>query len=266
MNKKGFTLIELVSVIIILGTILAIAIPNVLNIIDGSKERAFEASSNSIARKLESSSILKDYENKIINIVDGNFVEEDVKVTGDLPDSGTIFLNDRGQVAFTLFKENYCALKEFNGNVQVFEDINMCELVFSTITLIGDNPFYLRQNTIYEPTVYVEPGFIAVDEFGNLATDKVTVTSNIDINTVGTYTVNYVLKNYSGDTIDTDTRTVIVYDGIPPMVTTAVAISNNTTNNKYAINGNTVTLNLTFTKSVTDPTVTIGGRTATVTG
>jgi len=53
MNEKGFTLIELLSVIIILGIILSIAVPQVLNVIQNSKEQSFESNSKMIARTIE---------------------------------------------------------------------------------------------------------------------------------------------------------------------------------------------------------------------
>ena len=40
--KKGFTLVELLAVIVILAIILAIAIPGISNIIDSSKKGAAE--------------------------------------------------------------------------------------------------------------------------------------------------------------------------------------------------------------------------------
>ena len=43
MNKKGFTVIELLSVIVILGVILMIAIPAYMNSVNNARESAFEA-------------------------------------------------------------------------------------------------------------------------------------------------------------------------------------------------------------------------------
>lgn len=42
-NKKGFTLVELLAVIVILGVLLLIAVPAVQNIIKSSKIKAFES-------------------------------------------------------------------------------------------------------------------------------------------------------------------------------------------------------------------------------
>ena len=40
-NKKGFTLVELLAVVVILGVLLMIAVPSVTNIINSSRDKAF---------------------------------------------------------------------------------------------------------------------------------------------------------------------------------------------------------------------------------
>ena len=41
MNKKGFTLIELIAVVIVLGILMIIAIPSVSTLVDNSRKKAY---------------------------------------------------------------------------------------------------------------------------------------------------------------------------------------------------------------------------------
>lgn len=53
MNKKGFTLVELLAVIVILAIILAIAIPSITSLIENSKKGSFESNVKMIAAGIE---------------------------------------------------------------------------------------------------------------------------------------------------------------------------------------------------------------------
>ena len=48
-NSKGFTLIELLAVLILISIIVVISMPKILNVIEQSKIKAYEQSSNSIS-------------------------------------------------------------------------------------------------------------------------------------------------------------------------------------------------------------------------
>ena len=67
-NKKGFTLVELLAVIVILAVILVIAIPRIIDVIDSSKLSSFESSARMIISDAE-----KQY---AINKVNG--IEEEI--------------------------------------------------------------------------------------------------------------------------------------------------------------------------------------------
>lgn len=66
-------------------------------------------------------------------------------------------------------------------------------------------------------TSYVEPGYTAIDYINGNVTDKVEVTSNIDINKEGEYQVIYSFKG-SDDEIKTATRIVRVYSVLPDSI------------------------------------------------
>lgn len=52
-NKKGFTLIELLAVIVILAIIMVIAVPQILNVIQKSKESAWKSNVKLIEEGIE---------------------------------------------------------------------------------------------------------------------------------------------------------------------------------------------------------------------
>lgn len=58
MNKKGFTLIELLAVIVILAIIMVIAVPQILNVIDKSRESAWESNIKMIEDAIETNEAL----------------------------------------------------------------------------------------------------------------------------------------------------------------------------------------------------------------
>ena len=58
MNKKGFTLIELLAVIVILAIIMVIAVPQILNVIDKSRESAWESNVKMIEDAIETNETL----------------------------------------------------------------------------------------------------------------------------------------------------------------------------------------------------------------
>ncbi|HOP66075.1 MAG TPA: type II secretion system protein [Bacilli bacterium] len=47
-NRKGFTLVELLAVIVILAVLVLLAVPSVLKMMDGAKENAFEIEAENI--------------------------------------------------------------------------------------------------------------------------------------------------------------------------------------------------------------------------
>ena len=69
MKNKGFTLVELLAVIVILGVILAIAIPSITSLINSSKQSGFESHAIMVLNIVENEEILnEDFELSDFNI------------------------------------------------------------------------------------------------------------------------------------------------------------------------------------------------------
>jgi prepilin-type N-terminal cleavage/methylation domain-containing protein len=130
-NKKGFTLVELLSVILVLGLILVIAVPNIMGSVDESKKAAFKISTNKILEEAKKQYFKDNIETeKIYTIEDNEFVDNSLNVSGDLPDSGLIKVNDDGSVGLALEKGNLCIIKGFEDSEPlIYEDIETCEFI-----------------------------------------------------------------------------------------------------------------------------------------
>ncbi|MFC2110997.1 DUF5011 domain-containing protein [Bacteroidota bacterium] len=62
------------------------------------------------------------------------------------------------------------------------------------IALTGNNPMQ-----IFKGTNYTEPGATAIDDVDGNISDKIVITNNIDINTIGNYEVKYNVKDKAGN-------------------------------------------------------------------
>ncbi|SHN08477.1 prepilin-type N-terminal cleavage/methylation domain-containing protein [Gracilibacillus kekensis] len=85
-QEKGFTLVELLAVIVILGIILAIAIPAIGNIIDNAEDDANEASEELILDAARLADVQDDFESgttTIQDLIDDGYLEVD---PDDLPE------------------------------------------------------------------------------------------------------------------------------------------------------------------------------------
>ena len=131
MNKKGFTLIEVLAVLLIISIIALITTPIIINVINNSKENAFIQDVNSLVDSIRTYQAENNYEEVTVDYTTGentNLLELD----GDLPDAGQITINDAGKVSVALWNDELeiCAKKDINSKEVVKEEIsrNECTL------------------------------------------------------------------------------------------------------------------------------------------
>lgn len=123
-NKKGFTLVELLVVITLVGVLGLITVPIINDVIKNSRKKAFRETVINIVEVAKIYNAEKDY----LAIPDGesidmlsNKLEYDNKTEIK---RGTIYLDD-GEYYVEAYGEYYCAL----GNVENLEiyDVDDCE-------------------------------------------------------------------------------------------------------------------------------------------
>jgi len=129
-KKFGFTLVEMMAVIILLGVVSLIAIPQVNKIIKNTRMSVFEDSAYGVIRSGEIY-----YKNREIlgePLIDTTFVfpnADGLEINGDVPKSGKMVVTSDGFIKLAISNGKYCARKDYNDSkVSVNEDINNCTL------------------------------------------------------------------------------------------------------------------------------------------
>ncbi len=122
LQKRAFTLIELLAIIIILAIILLIVMPIVLNVIGESRKKAFESSAYGLTKTAENyymeASITSSIKETVVyTFVDGiQSVEPDsyeiLEFSGEPPVSGQIKINIDGDIEMAITDGIWCAIKE----------------------------------------------------------------------------------------------------------------------------------------------------------
>ena len=117
-KNKGFTLVELLAVIVILALVALIATPIILNVINDAKKQAAKDSAYGYMDAVEKYIVSSELEGKSIN--DGTYRVEDlnnmgVSVKGSIPDNGNIEIKNKEVKSYDIGIDGYVVS---NGEVK----------------------------------------------------------------------------------------------------------------------------------------------------
>ncbi len=156
MNKKGFTLVELLAVIVILAIIAIIAVPIILGVIDKTKKGAAESSTYGYMDAVEKQ-IAIDQTKDINNWVSGSYNVGDVnvKTKGTMPSGGKFFLNEKKYIeSMDICISNYwvqyknkkatvkgdCSKMDFSGpSITINETTLKTDMIMLNYTITDDS-------------------------------------------------------------------------------------------------------------------------------
>ncbi len=112
--KKGFTLLELLAVIVLLAVITMITTPVILKEIKSSKEKAFIQSAYSLVQASTTYQANNNYKAYTFNFADESTGYKNLEIDGDYPSSGTLTIDENGKVNLTLWSDDLsiCISKE----------------------------------------------------------------------------------------------------------------------------------------------------------
>ena len=236
MRKNGFTLVELMGVIVILGVVALIAVPTIRTITRESKDELYEIQIISIKEGLknwaiDNSKILPQEEGQVITITlgqlkMGGFVDSSLKN----PKTKKCFGNDM-TLTIKRYQKNYI----YEVNEDTGTEVDTCDDYMKPYIVInGDAVVYVEVGNEYK-----EVGAIALDELGNDITSSITTKisgsgSSIDTSKIGNkYTIMYTATS-SNNTASIN-RTVIVKDSTDPILIIPENITIDTNVNSFDV-------------------------------
>lgn len=215
MKKKGFTLVEILGVIILLGIIALIIVPAVDTTIKQAKQKAYDKQVASLLNSLknwnsDNKSLFKDNQTVTLTLQD---LKEEGYVDFDIRNPKTskcISNNLEFQVEKVNKKYNYTII---GGKIIDGEDKD-CDTLkrYPSIYLIGNNPYKLEVKNEYE-----EPGYVAKNLKDVDITASVQTSNNINKNILGKYRVTYLVTD--GGLEKSKSRVVNVVDKTKPTLT-----------------------------------------------
>ena len=217
-NKQGFTLIEVLSIIIVLGILISIAIPSISKVVKYGKDKSYDLLVMTIedSAKLHVSQDRRAVQDVIKDIGVHEITLAELIEAGKLKEG---IIDPRTNEEISTTKKVLVMYKEDMSLLYCYEDNNCPEpyirnWVLPIITLLGDNPV-----TINVGDTYVDAGATALDDIDGDITDNIVITSNVDVETPGEYTVTYNVSDSSGNEAIEVVRIVnVVKLGNPPVL------------------------------------------------
>lgn len=216
--KKGFTLVELLAVIIILGAIFTITFPLVTDNIRKTEEKAFNLQKEQIIAAAKDM-VIKEY----VVIPDKQSI---TLYVGELKRKGLLPIKMiNAKTKLTISNESNVVISRENNSYSY--DVNIIDLEEES-TENNENAPVIRLNGNYVEyveinTEYVEKGGTAYSNTGSPLTlnpPQIKLNDNeggeIDTSKLGTYKLIYSVTDKGLTT--TSIRTVVVRDTIPPVI------------------------------------------------
>lgn len=170
--------------------------------------------------------VFSEYEEYGIKVTNKNIdITKDVVI-----DSSEIDMSKLGE-----YQVKYQVL--IDGNYEyIYRKVIVIDTEKPIITLKGEEEISHLQNT-----KYVEEGYSATDNYDKDITDKVKITSNLDVNKEGTYEIKYSVTDSNGN--NTTKIRKITVKKINPILDNQSANKITSTNKEYKNNSNSIITN-----------------------
>lgn len=138
MKKKGFTLVELFAVIVILGIIMSIATPIIIKIINDSKKETYKLSMSGYVKAVEEQISVNKAKGKITKNGNYNIKDFEVGYSGRIADKGSFSINNELVISAQLCFDTY--LVKYDGKEVTLTEKG-CEKEATVNLVIGEKKY-----------------------------------------------------------------------------------------------------------------------------
>ena len=138
MKKKGFTLVELLAIIVILGIIMSIATPIIIKIINDSKKETYKLSMSGYVRAVEEQIAVNKAKGKITKNGNYNIKNFEVGYSGRIADKGNFSINNELVISAQLCFDTY--LVKYDGKEVTLTEKG-CEKEATVNLVIGEKKY-----------------------------------------------------------------------------------------------------------------------------
>ena len=138
MKKKGFTLVELLAIIVILGIIMSIATPIIIKIINDSKKETYKLSMSGYVRAVEEQIAVNKAKGKITKNGNYNIKNFEVGYSGRIADKGSFSINNELVISAQLCFDTY--LVKYDGKEVTLAEKG-CEKEATVNLVIGEKKY-----------------------------------------------------------------------------------------------------------------------------
>lgn len=156
--KKGFTLVELLAVITILGLLALIIVPKVQKTIKDSKKNIYESSAYALSREADNFYLtrkteLTSFDGCTYDFTNNSNTCDGFEFKGQKPDSGTLNIDKNGNVSISVKYKKNCYIKSAAYNEIKIKDYNeeTCKITFNGKYIPSTN------NDTHKGIVYIDP-------------------------------------------------------------------------------------------------------------